>query len=426
MKISHLISEISNKDLVLPEFQREYVWTVEKAKQLMISLWRNYPIGSLLFWKTDNPPELKNIETLPDKLGTVRVILDGQQRLTTLYMFITGEIPPYYNEDDITTNPLDLNFNISNGDFQYYQESKMKDNKLWWSVIDCFNNKDINIFQIAKEYADNEQEAFSLANNYNDNLNRLRDITKIDIPEQTVPTDAEIDEAINIFDRVNSQGTKLTDGELALTHVTGKWPMARSEMKEKIKELKIRHFYFDLTFLTRSLTSIVTKRALFEYIHKIPANRIKEGWEHLKSIIDYLLGILPSRARIHSSEDVNTTNAFVPLIVYLSLNNARFPNEKSLKDALHWLYAALMWSRYTAQTDQRLERDVSLVIRHDNPWKVLCEQIIDHRGRIDVKESDLEGRGAQHPLFRMTYVMSKIHDAIDFFNWRTPGNISSR
>jgi uncharacterized protein with ParB-like and HNH nuclease domain len=101
MKINELLSDIEKKDLVLPEFQREYVWNRDQAKKLMDSLMKGYPVGSLLFWKTDNPPELKNIDSLPEKLGTIDVILDGQQRLTTLYMLIKDDIPPYYTLPEI-------------------------------------------------------------------------------------------------------------------------------------------------------------------------------------------------------------------------------------------------------------------------------------------------------------------------------------
>ena len=139
MRISELIDSIRKRDLVLPEFQREYVWSKEQAKQLFVSLFKGYPVGGLLFWKTDQPPELKNVTTPIEKLGTVQVILDGQQRLTTLYMLITGEIPPYYTEEDIQTDPRDLYFNLETGEFQYYQASKMRGNSLWWRVIDCFN-----------------------------------------------------------------------------------------------------------------------------------------------------------------------------------------------------------------------------------------------------------------------------------------------
>ncbi len=128
MKISQLLDEIKKHDLVLPEFQREYVWSREQAKQLFVSLVKGYPVGGLLFWKTDDPPELKNLDKVPEKLGTIQIILDGQQRLTTLYMLLTGEIPPYYTEKDITIDPRDLYFNIGKGEFQYYQASRMKGN----------------------------------------------------------------------------------------------------------------------------------------------------------------------------------------------------------------------------------------------------------------------------------------------------------
>ena len=119
---------------------------------------------------------------------------------------------------------------------------------------------------------------------------------------------------------------------------------------------------------------------------------------------------------IHSTDDLNTTNALIPLVAYLSLNEGKFPNEKALKHAQNWLYAALMWARYTAQTDQRLEADVQLVVREAEPWDALRANIVEQRGRIEVKPSDMEGRNAQHPLYRMVYVLTKAHGAVDWFN----------
>jgi hypothetical protein len=80
------------------------------------------------------------------------------------------------------------------------------------------------------------------------------------------------------------------------------------------------------------------------------------------------------------------------------------------------MYAAATWGRYTGQTDTRLDHDISIVHRADNPWPDLVNAIIDQRGRIEVKPSDLEGRGNQHPLFRMTYILAKANGAIDWFN----------
>ncbi len=415
MKVTELLAGIRKQDLVLPEFQREYVWTREQAKQLLVSLVKGYPVGGLLFWKTDHPPELKNIKKLPDKLGTIQIILDGQQRLTTLYLLLEGEVPPFYRAHDIQNDPRELYFHLGTRDSQYYQPSRMKGDPLWHRVVDCYC-KEINVFEIAKAQASDEKEAFTLAQRYNDALTALRNIKERDLPIQVVPSYAVITEAIDIFDRVNSQGTKLTDADLALTHVTAKWPEARRTMKAKIDDLEERHFHFNLTFMTRALTAVVTGRALYEVIHDEPAERLKAGWARLEQLLDYLVTVLPGQAYVNSTEDLPTPNVLVPLIVYLDRHDGKFPDEKTMRHAFHWLYAALTWARYTSQTAQRLERDLGLVVRNDPPWDLLCDQIIDQRGRIEVTASDLVGRWVTHPLYRMTVILSKAHGAVDWFN----------
>lgn len=415
MKISELIDGIRKKYIVLPEFQREYVWNKDQAKKLISSLVKEYPVGALLFWKTDAPPELKNLIVIVDNLGTLQIILDGQQRLTTLYMLITGEIPPFYTIEDIKTDPRDLFFNIDSCDFQYYQASVMKSDPLWLKVIDCFNSEiKINVFKLAELIS--KEKAFDLAEKYNDNLTRLRNITNNDLPMQIVPSSANLIDAIDIFDLVNSQGTKLTDADLALTHITGKWSQARKVFKEKIEVLGKQNFLFDLTFMTRALTSIVAKRALFESVHKEPKDKLIAGWERLSKILNYLITILPEKAFIHSTLDLSTTNVLIPIITYLNLHDGKFPDEKNLKRAIYQIYLALTWSRYSGQTDQRLEYDVSFIVRENNPWDGLINAVIDQRGRVEVKSNDLQGRSAGHPLYLITYILAKSMGAVDWFN----------
>lgn len=423
MKISDAVSYIKNQDLVLPEFQREYVWSREQAKQLLVSLTRKYPVGGLLFWNTKEPPELKNIDALPEKLGTVQVILDGQQRLTTLYMLVTGEIPPYYREQDITNDIRDLYYNLDDGDFQYFQPVKMKDSPRWVKVTDCFSGDSVDVFCIAKKTVVEDEAAFRQAKLYTANLSRLVSITEIDLPIQVVPTEASLDDAIDVFDRLNSLGTKLTDAELALTHVTGKWSHARRTLKAKMDELKQHRFEFDLTLMTRALVCTVSGHALFEHIHTVERPRLEQGWERLSKILDYAGGILPGSAHIHSTRDMSSTNPLIPIIRFLSLHDGTFHSESSLHRALHWLYLAQVHQRYAGQTDSRLEHDVTVVNREDSPWQSLLDQIVDQRGRLEVLPDDFEGRGANHPLYKMSLVLAKANGAVDWFNGislRTP------
>ncbi len=415
MNILELMIGIKKLDFVLPEFQREYVWTREQAKQLIISLFKDYPTGALLFWKTDKPPDIKNNAVDRTKMGSTHVILDGQQRLTALYLFAQNEIPPYYSEKDIKCDPRNLYFDLLNGEFQYYQKQRMAGSAVWMAITDCFINENVNPFEIAKKLTQEEVEAFQIAQKININLNSLKNVLKKEYPIQNLPPDATIDEAIDVFDRVNSLGTKLTDAELALTHICGKWPQARKEMKNYINELEQSHFYLNLTFMVRALTVIVRGRALFETIHDATKEESMEGWKKLKKIINYLIAILPKHASIHSTENLSSTNVLVPLVSYLS-KHGNFDSDITLRRAVHWLYAANTRGRYTSQTDQRLDHDISLILRHDNPWSHLVDEIIDQRGRIEVLPVDIEGRGKGHPFYRMASVLTKVNGGIDWLN----------
>lgn len=416
MRISELLDGIRKLDFVLPEFQREYVWTREQAKQLLVSLIRGYPTGSVLFWKTDNPPDIKNNAVPKEKIGTTSVILDGQQRLTTLYLFSQNEIPPYYRVEDIKEDPRGLHFDLDTGEFQYYTRQLMDSNPTWVSVTSCFGLGNIDVFRIAQTRAESEGDAFLLAQRYNDNLTALRNITVQDYPVQTVPSTATITDAIDVFDRVNSLGTKLSDAELALAHITGTWPHARREMKSQIELLRRERFNFDLTFMVRSLTGVVRNRALFETIHGADREDLVDGWRRLTKLLTYLTTALPRWAFVNSTEDLNTTNVLVPAIVYLSSHGGEFESERDLKHFIYWMYAASAWARYTSQTDQRLDHDIAVIVRTPQPWKELVDAIIDQRGRIDVKPADLEGRGPLHPLYRITHILTKSNGAVDWFN----------
>ena len=414
MKISEIIFSIRMKDIVLPEFQREYVWSKDQAKKLMSSLFKDYPVGALLFWKTNTPPELKNL-VMKRQSNAYQIILDGQQRLTTLFMFVTGEIPPYYTNKDIKKDPRDLFFNIDNGEFQYYQAPVMAKDPLWIKVVDFFDpNNKINVFEIADKL--DGQNKFELAQKFTDNITKLKNIAEKDLPTQLVPTTADLRDAIDIFDLVNSQGTKLTDADLALTHVVGNWPHARRIIKEKMELLEKQSFIFNLSFMTRAMTTVVSKRALYEAIHGEPKDKLISGWSKLSKILDYLISILPNQAYINSTYDLNTTNVLIPIIAYLNQHDGKFPDDKNLKRAVHFMYAALAWARYSGQTDQKLESDVSIIYRENNPWEKLIDALIDQRGRIEVTPNDLEGRTAGHPLYLITYIISKSQGAIDWFN----------
>jgi len=259
MKISQIIDKINDQQLFVPAFQREYVWKRNDAKNLIESLIKDYPTGTMLTWDTNNPPELKGDYVYETNKGTVKLILDGQQRITTLYMLMTGEIPPYYSPKDISTDIRGLYVNVETLVLEYYKKTTMEHDPLWINITGIIKNK-VRYLDVLRDLVDrNEGEHISREREHKigDNIEAIKKIPDREFLEQVIPVKASIKEAIDIFYIVNSSGVNLTDAELALAQISGYWPKAREEFKVKLEEMKSRGWVFKLDFIMYVLLATI-------------------------------------------------------------------------------------------------------------------------------------------------------------------------
>ncbi len=249
MKITTILDKIDEKQLFVPAFQREYVWKRDDAKMLVDSLIKEYPTGTMLTWETANPPELKGPHKYNEKQGAVRLLLDGQQRVTTLYMLIRGQIPPYYTQAEIMNDTRGLYVNLATLDLAYYMKTRMDNDPYWQNITDVFQGK-VSAFDLQASFVRlNQSLGMEELKKLNDNINAVTLIKDRDFPEQTIPVRANIREAIDIFYKVNASGVALTDAELALAQISGYWPQARDLFKAKLSQLEQEGFAFQLDFL---------------------------------------------------------------------------------------------------------------------------------------------------------------------------------
>src|SRR3989337_2305391 len=123
MQIRIILGQIDLGAVALPEFQRGYVWNRDQVRGLMDSLYRKHPVGSLLVWvtKTENAIARGDGTLSP---GSVKLLLDGQQRITSLYGIIRGGPPQFFdgNEQAFTG----LHFHLDDEAFEFYASMKMK------------------------------------------------------------------------------------------------------------------------------------------------------------------------------------------------------------------------------------------------------------------------------------------------------------
>ena len=416
MKINQILIKIDEKQLFVPAFQREYVWKRVDAKNLLSSLIKDYPTGTMLTWETNSPPELKGDHKYDPKQGSVKIILDGQQRITTLYILMTGNIPPYYNEDDITYDIKPLYVNIETLELEYYKKNLMVTNPLWIHITDIFkgNVRKRDVVDQLEKKLDGERVSKDLENLLDDNFLAIHKISDRDFKEQIVPTQATVKEAINIFYIVNAAGVNLTDAELALAQISGYWPEARALFKEKLKKLNEDGFVFKLDFIIYVLLSIIHNvGSKMEKLHDSDNDeQIREVWQKLDTeVLDYVFNILKSQAFIDHTKEVNSVYAFVPIIVYAYKKGTNKLSQLEIKKIVKWFYYSQIRFRYISQLPQKLDKDLFIVMNEDNPFDKMLNLIALERN-LEITPNEFEGVGIQHPLWGLMKFYFKHKNAV--------------
>lgn len=415
MKVSTILEQIDLGSYALPEFQRGYVWNRAQVRGFMDSLYREHPVGSLLTWRT----RTEDVDARGDgelQPGTVQLLLDGQQRISTLYGLIRGKQPPFF---DGNANVFDgLKFHLEDEAFEYYQPVKMGGDDRWIDVIELFQSGAGKM--MAEVYRRYESE-LELAELYGERLNRLDSIRNRDFHiEEVTGEDKTIEQVVDIFNRVNSGGTKLKSGDLALAKLCAEWPQARAEMKVTLDRLAGHGFTFTLDFLLRVVNAVVTRRAPFSALAEVTGDDFREGLAKTAGAIDRVLNALASRLGIDNSTVLPSPFPIVILARYLVDNDMSFGDERQKDRLLYWYVQAAIWGRYTSGAEGRLAQDL-LVLDEDggDPVDRLLANLLQQRGDLTVRPDDFRswGRGAR--FFPILYMLGRRFHARD---WGT-GNV---
>lgn len=414
MKISTILDKIDERQLFVPAFQREYVWKRDDAKQLIDSLIKEYPTGTMLTWETSSPPELKGPYKYDEKQGAVRILLDGQQRITTLYMLIRGEIPSYYTLAEIMNDTRGLYVNLGSLELSYYMKTRMAHDPLWQNITDIFQGK-VSAFDLQGQFAEvGKTLTMDELKSLNENINAVTRIKDKDFPEQTIPVKAAIREAIDIFYKVNASGVALTDAELALAQISGYWPEARDLFKVKLASLEEAGFSFKLDFLIYVLLGCLfhmgsDMRKLHGEENKA---RLQEVWHRLDTqTLDYVANLLREHAYVDHTHEINSVYALVPIIVYCADQNGRHLTDGEIRKMVKWFYYSQIKTRYVSQLPQKLDRDLRTLVESPQPFDDLLQAIAEEN-RLEITPADIEGSAIQHPLFAMTRWYLKSRGAV--------------
>jgi hypothetical protein len=404
--IATLVGQVSAGEIKLPEIQRAYVWKPTQVARLVESIYRGYPSGSLLFWRTSETPETRTVAAnaptaLPATLPLY--LLDGQQRLTSLHRVLTD-----HPEAQVV-------FNIEKHAFQNQSAATKKD--LSWVKVHEITRADADLFEIQRRLL-----ALGLPIDSKEIGRRLNRVAAIPAYRYhlEILTELPYEEVAQIFVRVNSGGRTLKTTDLALATLSARWPGVVGKLESEASHWRgFGYGDLDMTFLTRALTGAVLGRGLSAWSHGRLASATDEeleaGWATVRRGLRHLVPLLKNNLRVDRSSLLPSVNVLLPLVVLLG-ERPNEPLEPEIADGiLYWLLVATVRNRYSSSADTLLGQDIPAT-REPDPVRQLLANLGVVGTRVEITDQALVGRTVGSPYFFLSFLVAERAGARDWWS----------
>jgi hypothetical protein len=452
--ISTLVDMYKRGELRLPEIQRHYVWRATRVRDLLDSLYRGYPSGSILMWETDEPVPTRDGAIQQDTTAFAgrKLLLDGQQRLTSLTAVINGDQVQVRGRK----KPIEILFNLEHPDgppseitevegdvdspmtpddedsdeaeetgdgdsavaerfknFTFVVASRALQAKPHWvSVSEVFKTANDSIILRQAGVTSLDDPRFQTYSDRLTNLRRLRDYNYV---VHVLERSMNYQEVTEIFVRVNSLGAKLRSSDLALAQITSRWQNLLKQLEEFQEECEQNWFTIDLGQFVRAIVIFATKQCLFHNVGKIPVADLKRGWEEAKEGLRFAINFLRTNAGIED-ESLLSSPMFIHVLAAISRVKDNKMTHAEQHSLMHWLLVANARGHFSrGSTETLLNEDLAIVFRSGD-IAALLEPLKRQFGRLHIEPGDLVNRGANNPLFSLSYLALKDAGAKDWFS----------
>ncbi len=410
MKISTILDHIDSGHMALPEFQRGYVWNRDQVRGLFDSLYRRHPIGGLLVWVTESHSALYRGEGQL-AAGVVKLLLDGQQRMTSIYGVVRGKPPRFF--DGNANAFTGLHFHVEQQAFSFYQAVKMKDDPLWIDVSKLMQNGTQGLGEYVSRLG-TEPQLSAKVGDYVARLSRLLAILDIDLHvEEVTGGDKSIDVVVDIFNRVNSGGTKLSKGDLALAKICTEWPEARQTMKAQLEEWDKFGYHFNLDWLLRAVNTVLTGEAKFQFLHDKTAGEIKDGLKRAVKHINACLNLISNRLGLDHDRVLFGRFGIPVMVRYLDRRSGPLSDIEHDK-LLFWFLEAGMWGRFSGSTETYIDQDLEALEGADGELDKLIEQLRLWHGALRVEPGHFTGWSLGARFYPVLYMLTRMGEARDW------------
>jgi len=404
--ISDILNRIDSGDYAMPQFQRGYVWNRAQVRKLMTSLYKGYPVGTVLLWQTPAEAASTKGEGAVSQ-GVVNLILDGQQRMTTLYGIMRGEEPPFFEGDRRAFT--DLMFNIQDEVFEF-RAPKMKGDPMWVSVTDVYKTGAVNSAISIKNSAELDDEDFNLTLQ---RLNRIAQITDTNILSETVTgKDKTVDVVVDIFNSVNSGGTKLSKGDLTLAKICAEWPGMRNEMQRALDAFESKGYGFSRDWLLRCLTVHLARSAYFSALDGLPIPQIQQGLKETVQLIGTCLDHISGRLGLDHTRVLGSPFSIATMIALIDQSGGKLTSPEWDR-LLYWHVHVFLWGRYAGSTESVLAQDIN-AIKAGEGTDGLIRLLKANRPDLTLRADDFWGWSTGARFYPLMYLLARMGRARDW------------
>jgi hypothetical protein len=399
-QLESLLSQIDSGSMLLPEFQRGYVWNRDQVRGLLRSLYLGYPVGGLLVWETETTAE--DVRGTDIAAGNRTLLLDGQQRLTTLYGIVRGRPPKFFEGDQNTF--LGLRFSVKEETFEFYSPAKMKNDPTWIDVTRLFQEDGLKPFIddfSVPEYKNEFSE-------YLKRLSQLSNIVKREFHlEKIVGADKTTDVVVDIFNRVNSGGTKLSKGDLALAKISAKAPELRNKMRSDLATWEQSGYRFSLDWLLRNVNAVATSRSQFLHLDDVHIEDFEKSLEKSTKYINTLLNLIASRLGLDHDRVLMGRFALPVLALYLHQHSGKFPTKEDADKALYWYIHVGLWGRFAGSTESMLAQDYEILPKSGLDG-IIDEVERTRGGSLKISADDFKVNTMGSRFYPLLYLLTRV------------------
>ncbi len=449
--VGALVDKVASKELVLPRMQRRYVWRATRVRDLLDSLYRGYPSGAILVWtpKKAPPTRLMSVEQDGSPMAAAQLLLDGQQRLTSLSavlrekpLLVRGRRRPIeilfnldhpetleevteVDEDDPTDTDDDVEATEAVDESLPERLRKLTfvvSNRLlasqpsWVPVSKVMTGSSDAEFLKRAGVRDVDDPAYQ---KYSDRLKRLRSIRDYRYTVHVLGGDLAYEEVTEIFVRVNSLGVKLRSSDLALAQISARWEEVEDELEKFQAEAEAAGFSLELGVLVRAMVVFASGQSRFNSLAGISVERLKDGWNRAKPALLFAMNFLRENGRVEDETLLSSPFFLIPLASYYERVEGRVSPEDE-KLLLEWVLVGSGRGYYSGSSETKLDADL-VRLRSAGAVGALVGNLGQQFGRMRFDPADFEGRNAKSGLFSLMFLASRERGASD---WRSGVEIS--